>query len=348
MKTHAGIVAVAALLLTVTACGGGGGTSPSATPGGNPEAPDAFLLYREASGALVAQDMVSGETFRQEVDFNKEIVISAQCTDDGSKIAYLRQVFSDVDRMLDIRGEGAPEDPLTVKPTTQGFAWSPDGRQIAVADYDGQSQDHEITLLDMDSSEETLMTVGLGFAGSVTWSPEGDRIAYNLQTIEDGVSRIFVVASAGGEPVQIAPGGDFQWYDPDWAPDGDNILVAGGSEDGFQLYEIAVDTGVHTAITDSEIFKRGAQYSPDGSTIAYTGSIAVPGVSLDWSALHQFGIFLSDGDGANERPFTADPRLNPGAEVDPYLDAYFVGWCVRGPWLDDLWAPGAAVTPAAQ
>jgi Tol biopolymer transport system component len=144
------------------------------------------------------------------------------------------------------------------------------------------------------------------------------------------------------------PGGDFQWYDPDWAPDGDNILVAGGSDDGFQLYKIAVDTGVHTAVTDSDIFKRGAQYSPDGGTIAYTGSIAVPGVSLDWAALHQFGIFLTDGDGFNERPFTADPRLNPGAQVDPYLDAYFVGWCNRGPWLDDLWAPGAAVTPAAR
>jgi Tol biopolymer transport system component len=306
-------------------------------------------MFREASGALIAQDIETGETYRQEVDFNQEIVIAAQCSDDGSKIAYLRQDFDSVDRVLDIRGEDAPDDPITVPATTQGFAWSPDGATIAIADYDGQAQDHRIKLLALDSGDETLLSEGEGFSGYITFSPDGSRIAYNLQTIADGVSRIMEIPAKGGDPEELAPGGDQQWYDPDWSPDGTVILVAGGSPDGFQLYEINADSGESSAITDSEIFKRGAQYSPDGDTIAYTGSIAVPGVSVDWRAdLHQFGIFLTDGDGSNERAFTTDPRLNPGAAVDPYLDAYFIGWCTPGAWLDDLWEPGEAATPSTQ
>ena len=90
-----------------------------------------------------------------------------------------------------------------------------------------------------------------------------------------------------------------------------------------------------TQLTNSNIFKRGAQYSPDGTLIGYTGSIVLPSVSL--TALHQFGIFIMNSDGSDEHAFTADPRLNPGANVDPYLDAYLLGWCKPGPWLDDLW-----------
>lgn len=338
------------LALIGGACGDGedgGSASPSAQTVSSGSV-DAFLLYREASGSLIAQNLESGETFRQEVDFSKEIVISAQCTDDGSRIAYLRQSFSSIDRTLDIRGEGAPDGPLAVPPTTQGFSWSPDGTVLAVANYDGQAQAYDIALVDPLTGERQSLASGDGFAGSVTWSPDGDRIAYNLQTIEDAVSRIFAVNTDGGEPAQVAPGGDLQWYDPDWSPDGTNILVAGGSEDGFQLYAMDPGSGDYEAITDSDIFKRGAQYSPDGGTIAFTGSLNVPGVALDWRALHQFGIFLANADGSNERSVTADPRLNPGAEVDPYLDAYFVGWCAPGPWLDDLWEPGAAPTAVTQ
>jgi len=49
-------------------------------------------------------------------------------------------------------------------------------------------------------------------------------------------------------------------------------------------------------------------------------------------------VFLLDPDGSNERPLTIDPRLNPGAGVDPYLDAMLMGWRRRGPWLDSGWS----------
>jgi Tol biopolymer transport system component len=88
--------------------------------------------------------------------------------------------------------------------------------------------------------------------------------------------------------------------------------------------------------TDQTIYRRGPQFSPNGRIIAFTGSIIAPQVSAVAAALHQFGIFTVNPDGTDENPVTVDPRTNPGA-VDNNLNAYLLGWCARGPWLDDLW-----------
>ncbi|MEK7248668.1 MAG: hypothetical protein AAB092_09385, partial [Chloroflexota bacterium] len=101
---------------------------------------------------------------------------------------------------------------------------------------------------------------------------------------------------------------------------------------------VNLGSGDVTQLTqDESIYRREPQFSPDGDLIAFTGSIIAPGVSAVAVMLHQFGIFTVKPDGTNEAPVTADPRTNPGAVVDPYLNAYLLGWCAPGPWLDDLW-----------
>jgi TolB protein len=349
----AGLAAFLILLLSASAaaCNDEEAAESSSTPGASfvpVGEPGTFLLYREASGSLVAQDLATNETYRQEVDYTKEVLVSAQCTDDGARIAYLRQQFDETDRVLDIRGEDAPGDPIPVSAAVQGIAWSPDGDTIAISEYDGDGQVFLVRILDPLTGDSREVASGPGFVAGVTWSPDGTRLAYNLQEIESGASRIFSVEPDTGYIAEMAPAGDYQWYDPDWSDAGKVVLVSGGNKEGFQLYEIQVSSGTYSAITDSDIFKRGAQYSPEGDLIAYTGSIQVPSVSRTMNALHSFGIFMANADGSDERSLTADPRLNPGAAVDPYLDAYFVGWCRKGPWLDDDWERGAPTTPVAQ
>jgi Tol biopolymer transport system component len=283
------------------------------------------------------------------VDFNSEVIVDAQCAADGSRMAFVRQPFSSRERLLDIHGNGAPAEPISLPSTTQAFAWSPDGTRIALVHYDGMAQTHKIVVLNVATGEEEELTTGPDFAGSLTFSPDGSRIAYYVQRVSDGDTQIFTIPASGGEPQQVSEG-DLQWYDPNWSPDGKKILVAGLKTEDFQLYEIDPDSGETRQLTSSDIFKRGAKYSPGGDLIAYTGSIVLAQVALAPSlSLHSFGIFILNADGSDEHAFTADPRLNPGAAVDPYLDAYFIGWCARGPWLDDSWQPvAAATTPAAQ
>jgi len=352
--TISAVMLVGAALLTLACGGDGGGDSETATPATTAgssvpgELPDAFLLYRVASGDMVAQNLATGESYTQSVNPNEEVLVTAQCTPDGSRIAYLKQNFDETTRQLVVRGRDALAEPLSLPSTTQNVGWSPDGTRLAVADYDGFESIHTISVLDIASGETTELTSGRDFAGSLAWSPDGERIAYYLQRVSDGATDIFAVAAEGGEPEQLTPEGDTPWYDADWAPDGSGLLVAGLLGEVFQLFKLDPETGDTTQITDSDIFKRGAEYSPDGSLIAYTGSIILPAVAsyVDSAALHSFGIFLLNSDGSNERAFTADPRQNPGAAVDPFLDAYLMGWCSPGPWLDDLWTSGAPETPA--
>lgn len=339
------LLALALGLLAVVACGGDDDgppdvTTPPVTGGGSgtPAAEDdAYILYREASGSIVAQHLVTNARFHFEVDFTSEVIVTAQCTHDGSKIVFLRQRFSEQVREAVIRGADAPAEPLTLPSTTQGSAWSPDGTKLAVSDYDGFATTHTINILDIATGEMTEIDSGPDFVGSLSWSPDGETLAYYYQSVTGDTAQIYTLDLEGGEPTQITTG-PIAWFDPMWSPDGTKILAAGLQENNFQLYQIdPTGDSDPVQLTDSAIFKRGPQYSPQGTMIAYTGSIDQPSVAMWGSALHSFGIFLTDDDGANERAFTADPRLNPGAEVDPYLDAFLMGWCPEGPWLDDAW-----------
>lgn len=340
------LVSVVLAAMFVAACAGSDEDEPPAsvatTAAGEPtEAPaeDAYIIYRESSGNLVAQHVETGKKYHYEIDFNNEVIIALQCVPDGSKIAFLKQAFDRTDRQLIIRGEGAPAEPLSLPSSTQSIAWSPDGTQMAVSEYDGFTQEYILSTLDVATAERTVLAEGNDFVGSVGWSPDGERLVYYVQPITDRGAQVFVLTLDGGEPLQITSG-EISWYDPVWAPDGSKIVVAGLQDDNFQLFALNPDINEEAfQLTDSDIFKRQPQFSPGGTLIGYTGSVVVPAVSTVRSGLHSFGIFLLNPDGSNERAFTADPRLSPGAQVDPNLDAYLMAFCKSGPWLDDLWVP---------
>ncbi len=362
MRFAVAISALAAAVVLLACSNDGGGTdlsaspsisssadpAPSSPPASRPAQSDEFLIYREASGNLVARNVATDESYTYVVDFNNEVIVDAGCSADGSRMAFVRQPFSSRERQLDIHGEGAPAEPISLPSTTQAFAWSPDGARMAFVRYEGIEQAHTVVVMDVASGNEEELTSGPDFAGSPTFSPDGSRIAYYIQRISDGDTQVFTIPTGGGDPEQVSSG-DLQWYDPNWSPDGSKLLVAGLRTEDFQLYEIDPESGETSQLTESDIFKRGAKYSPGGELIAYTGSIVLAQVAVRPSAsLHSFGIFLLNADGSDERAFTADPRLNPGAAVDPYLDANFIGWCTRGPWLDDTWTPFTPTTAPPQ
>jgi Tol biopolymer transport system component len=340
--------------LTVAACSGDDDADPTPLPGLSPTGAattdivppppaDVFILYRDAAGDLVANNLESGEVYRQTVDFEVEIISQAACTPDGSRIAYLKQDFSQLDRQLIVRGENAPAEPIPVPPSVQDIDWSPDGTHVALAEWNGLEQEHTVSALDVRTGFPSEITSGPGYLSALSWSPAGDRLAFYIQDIETAQAEIYTLDVGGGEPQRITGDDDVAWFDPDWAPDGQTLIAAGQSPEAAQLYRLDPASGEPQQLTQSaDIYRRGPQYSPDGTTVAYTGSIILPGVASTAVALHSFGIFLVAPDGSDERSLTADPRENPGANVDPYLDAFLLGWCTEGPWLDDLWTEESA------
>jgi Tol biopolymer transport system component len=345
---------LAAAAVTAAACVSkdepDGTVTPSAAPSGSPTVPptvpftaapavDAFVLYRDDTGNLVARNMLSGDSYKQTVDYNEQVVVQATCAKDGSRIGYLIQNFSESFRRLDVRGTGAPVEFLQLPANVQVFAWSPDGSQVATAAYDGQTRIGTISVVDVASGEATELWSGPELAGSLDWSPDGSTLVYFVQDLTVGTSKIALMDTTGGDPRDLTSESDIQWYDPAWSPDGSAILAAGIAPEAAQLYSIDAESGEATQLTtDMTIYRRYPRFSPDGSVIAFTGSIVgFPQAAAKALVYHSFGIFTLNPDGSNEQPLTADPRSNPGASVDPYLNAYLLGWCAPGAWLDDAW-----------
>ena len=333
-------------MLVLTACSSGDGaptTSPTGTPPG--PLPAGFVLYRDGAGDLVALELQTSDSFRRPIDVANEAFLAAACTSDGSRIAYLRQDFSKINREVFVAGTGGTRE-FALPPGAQGIAWSPDGSRIALTAFNPQAG-YTISILDVATGQQSEQASGAGVAGSPRWSPDGTRIAFHAPSGLLSQIWLYEIGSGADQATQTTDGASA--FDPDWSLDGDRLIISGVAEDqSFQIFELDPDTGETTQLTDSNVFKRLPRYSPEGDAIAFTGSVVVPVVSRTASELHQFGVFLIDSDGSNERAITADPQLNPGAGIDPFLDALLIGWCPRGEWLDESWSEVIAAAPESQ
>jgi WD40 repeat protein len=308
-------------------------------------------MFHDDTGALVARDFATAQSSRQTVDATIEVITLMRCAQDGSRIAYLKQVFADTThRQIVIRGSNPPAQPLTVPNLTQWIALSPDGNKMATVVWDGKAKQAAVAVLDVNTGQSTTIMKTGQYVGDIAWSPIGDRLAFYLEDTNNSSSEIYLMDVTGANEVQLTHGnGDVTWLDPSWSPDGKLLIAAGEQSNSVQLYNIDPNTGAITQLTQSaDIYKRNPYYSPDGSIVAYTGSVVLPGVAVAAAALHQFAIFTMNPDGSNERALTADPRGTTPGTNDPFLNAYMLGWCAAGPWLDDLWTQsgGTTATPS--
>ena len=129
-------------------------------------------------------------------------------------------------------------------------------------------------LLDLDTGTLTPLPENID-GRQYAASPDGSRLAY-VAPGEDGISQIFVadLDGSGVRQVTYDPVGA-DW--PAWSPDGTMIAYAGSGIGIYRyLFVLDVATGVSTQIDDGAIelrflFGGGPQFTPDGSSLVYTG-----------------------------------------------------------------------------
>ncbi|MFI0983818.1 VCBS repeat-containing protein [Streptomyces exfoliatus] len=150
--------------------------------------------------------------------------------------------------------------------------WTADGRQVVVSyvprpGSDDSIHDHlSVYRVDIASGDvhSALPDSGVSQA-DVAWD---GKITFVKGFRSD--SKVYLWdPRVGGEPKLIAPG-----VNPRFSPDGERISFAGGAE-GWEPRAHVLDTGSEYELTPGEGGWFGAEWSPDGSQIAYTAGGAV-------------------------------------------------------------------------
>lgn len=133
---------------------------------------------------------------------------------------------------------------------------------------------HEI--FKRDGGVETQLTDFFpGFAINSDWSPNGDRIAFDVSLDPDALPDVWVMNANGSGQIPLTANGDFDAF-PNWSPDGEWIAFDsdGPSFPETQgIWKMRPDGSGLTRITvpgKGAAFDSEPAFSPDGEWIAFT------------------------------------------------------------------------------
>ncbi len=186
--------------------------------------------------------------------------------------------------------------------TNIAVALSPDGAALAF-DLVGR-----IWVMPSGGGRAEPLTDPLGDARQPTWSPDGERIAF--QAYWDGNYHIWSVAADGSELRQHTRG-PYDHREPHWSPRGGRIAFSSDRAGSYDIWTVRLSDGAVEQVTGAPGSEYGPAWSPSGDDIAYAAS-GEGGAGEVW--------VVSPGDGGG----------------DARQVAASAGWEVNAPaWSDD-------------
>jgi Tol biopolymer transport system component len=205
-------------------------------------APDgSFFVYAKA----VAGNF---DLFLQRVDGGNPINLTA-----GSSADDTQPAFSPSGQQIAFRSErdgggiflmGATGESVR-RLTDFGFnpAWSPDGREIAVATeaaFDPMARNSRSQIFRIDVATGARWPLAVQDGVQPSWSPHGARIAFWGLELPGARRAIWTVPAGGGTPVPVVDDAYYNWS-PVWSPDGASLLFASDRGGSMNLWRVALD-----------------------------------------------------------------------------------------------------------
>jgi TolB protein len=162
--------------------------------------------------------------------------------------------------------------------------WSPNGRQFVLNGFafdvdDGSHDAWRIMFANSDDGRITFVAP-VPFPhkrmSDPTWSPRGDRIAFQVAKGDDSqASEVFTMTPEGKDFRRLTDNGADE-FDPDWSPDGAQLVYVRTRQHRFSHNRIQSDIAVMgknghdvTVLTHTERNEGSAAFSPNGKRIVF-------------------------------------------------------------------------------
>ncbi len=240
--------------------------------------------------AIVYERAVAGQRdlFLQRVDGQTAILLTGDCSEDDRDPAYspdgMRIAFRSECRGGGIFVMGATGENVR-RIADFGFhpAWSPDGRELAVATEGGvvpwnRPGRSELWAIEVDSGRKRLVTRVDSMHPS--WSPSGRRIAVWGLPPGSFSRDLWTVAADGSEPdyaqaERLTDDPELDW-NPVWAGDGRHLYFASSRGGTLNLWRLPIDEASGRRLGDPEPVTAPSSWagwlsaSRDGRRIAFT------------------------------------------------------------------------------
>ncbi|MFG0242200.1 MAG: DPP IV N-terminal domain-containing protein [Phycisphaerales bacterium JB054] len=248
---------------------------------------------------------------------------------DNTEIAFVSDRDGDHEIYLHNLAAGTTTQLTHNDVTEWGVAWSPDGTRLAFAsDRDGS---RSLYTLNLHDGTTTRLTHTDAKDSSPAWSADGTQIAF-VSDRDSSRGEIYVINADGSDPVRITTNDRYEEV-PAWSPDGRHLAFGAlaqtdhEADQTLQIFSIDLATRTERQLTALPGHNSAPRFSPDGTLIAFYGSVGERFTGAD--------IYIIAPDGANLTNLTNDPE--PDWQPDFSADGSRILFC-RGPGNPlDIW-----------
>ena len=311
-RIAAGVVGIAVFVAAVWIVTTGGSfdrTQPAIQPTPTPTAIPGYQQNGEIlvlkDGAFTQIDPVTGKVVTGNgVELPEALPVSDFAwSPDGMDLAYATHGHVQV---VDVATGTSRE--IMSRAGHSSLAWSRDGSRIAVA-HDGM-----LELIDPEGGNRSTLVELPGIIVQPTWSPDGERIAFQVVSDQpSGERSLYVIDRDGSDLSEVlgpAPRDSIGFFDPEWSPDGSRIAYIVSTQwSTADLWRLRVEVVDSDGSNPTELveagtcacigFGPGLTWSPDGASMA----LVIPGGgpftgSLDEGA---YGLYVMNADGTGLR-----------------------------------------------